>query len=150
MNVGEFFAACGRHHHEAQIVPLGTAVKDLELDAQLVTKVYDNVFFDVGFGRRRQAQHGRGRCMLTDELRHVAIVGTKVVPPLGQAMCLVKDPGADLALFDRTTNRLAAQLLRSDDQDAGVTEADAIQCIGAFRHGQQSVDGHTTADPAFL
>ena len=150
MNVGEFFAACGRHHHEAQIVPLDTTVKHLEFDAQLVTKVRDNVFFDVGFGRRRQAQHGRGRCMLTDELRHVAIVGTKVVPPLGQAMGLVKDPCTDLALFERAANRSAAQLLRSDDQDAGVAKADAIQCVGTFRHGQQSVDGHATADPAFL
>src|SRR5690606_20232229 len=62
----------------------------------------------------RQAQHRRHRPLprpFADEAGDVAVVGPEVVPPLRQAVGLVKHPRADLALGDDPSEGTVAQLL---------------------------------------
>ena len=62
--------------------------------------------------------------MLGDETRDVAVIGAKVVPPLGKAVRLVDHPGTDMATRDRLPERPVAELLGRDQHDPGVAEPD--------------------------
>ena len=137
VNVIELLTAARLHCNEIQILATYSAVEDLQLDVQLLTKVGLDLLLDVRLGSCGQAQHRRHRLVtrpLTDEAPHVAVVGPEVVPPFREAVGLVQDPGANLPLRQDTANRDAAKLLRRDDQDAGFPKPHAVQSIGTLRH----------------
>ena len=93
---------------------------------------------------------GSGRAFSRMKRPHVAIVGSEVVPPPGEAVGLVQHPGADLALIQHLPEGAVAELLRRDEHQACITEPDAVQRSSPFGQGQQPVDGYARADPARL
>ena len=136
-------------HDEVEVGAAAAAVEHLHVDAQVPLEVVADLGPDLWFGCRCQTQHRRGALAagsLFDEPPHIAIVGTEVVSPLGQAVGLVEHPGTDLALLQRAAHRHAAELFRGDQQDRGVAEADLLKGFGSLRHGQQPVDGDTRRD----
>ncbi len=142
-DVGELLAVPGRHHLEDEIGALGSAVEHGQFDSEPVPKVPGDVADDLGPGGRGQTQDRGHRIvarLLPDEAAHVAVVGPEVVSPARQAMRLVEHPAADLALVQDTAQGAGPQLLRRDQQDAGVPQPHPVQGIGTFRHRQQPVD----------
>ena len=107
----EFFAAGRWHDREFQVGALSAAVKDAEINTELVTEVGADVFPHIGFGCGRQADYLPSGCLLADKAGHVAVVGPEVVAPAGQTVRLVQHPGADLALVQDPAHGSAAQLL---------------------------------------
>lgn len=76
----------------------------------------DDLTLDLALGRGSETLYRRNPGLflvgeLADEADGVEIVGAEIVPLFGQAMSLVKNPGADLALADEADKRLVAQLL---------------------------------------
>ena len=125
--------------------------KTLQLDAQLLPEVLDDVVLHAGLGGGGEAQDGRRKIitgLLPDEASHVAVVGAEVVAPTGETVGLVQHPAADFPLLQGPAQGDAAQLFRRDQQDAGVAQSYPLQCVGAFRHGEQAVDGDAGADAA--
>jgi len=104
VEVGELLSARRRDHLERQVGAFGAAVEDLQLDAEPVAEMPDDVLGHVRFGGRGQAQHRRHRSgarFLTDEAPQIAVIGAEIVPPSRQAVRFVHDPAADLALVER-------------------------------------------------
>ena len=137
-DMGELLAARGWHYREVEIVALGAAVEDGQLDTQLVAKVADDVLASRPASRVavRQSSGGIGSVagLLADEAAHVAVVGAEVVAPAREAMRLVQHPAADLALVQRPAQGAAAQLLRRDQEDARrAAETHALQRVERAR-----------------
>ena len=152
-DVRELLSSRGRDHLEGEIGAFRAAVEHGQLDVEFVPKVPGDVPDDIGFGGRGQAHDRRYRsvtCLLADETSHIAVVGTEVVAPTRQAVRLVQHPGADLTLVQHPPQGARAQLLRRDQQDAGVSQPDPLQGVAPLRHRQQPVDGHAAADAALL
>ena len=87
-----------------QIAALVAADKLFELDAQFFAEMFRNFLKDVRFRRCRKAAHGGG-CRsvvvaLGNEFGGIQIIGAEIVPPFGQAVCLVEYPAVNLAVFD--------------------------------------------------
>ena len=153
VDVGKFRAAARWDHHELQVGAPGATVEHLQPDAELLTEVIGDLRLNVRLGGGRQAQHRRHGLLsglLPDEPAHVAVVRPEVMPPLGQAVSLVQHPGPDLPLVQGAAERYAAQLLRRDQENAGVPQPHPVQRIGPLWHGQQPVDGDAGADAAGL
>ena len=150
MNMGELFPARRRHDNEIEIGPSGAAVEDSEGDVQIVPKIGNDFLLHVGFGRGREAQHRRIHGVFANETGHVAVVGPEIVPPLREAMRFVEHPRADLALLECPAHGSAAELLRRDDEDAGVPEAHPVERGGPLGEGEQPVDRDAGRDPEFL
>ena len=149
VDVGGLFAGPGLDHHEVQVGAPGAAVKQPQLNAQLLSEVRHDLVRHVRLRRGGQTQDRRDRQvsgLLADEAPHVPIVGPEVVAPPGEAVGLVQHPGADLALFQRPAQGTAPQLFGRDDQDAGVPHPDAFQGVGPLRHGEKAVDGDARTD----
>ena len=149
VDVGGLLPRARPHHDELQIGTLSSAVEDLEVDAQLLPEVVDDLGLHVGFGGRREAEDRRDwpiPRLLADEAPHVPVVGPEVVPPLREAVCLVQHPAADLPLVQGAPEGDVAELLGRRDDDANVSQPHPIQRIGALGHGQQPVDGDAGAD----
>ena len=149
VNMGQLLPAAGRHHHEFQFGALGAAVEDPQRDAQLFLEIVRDFGLDIGLGGRRETRHRRHGILsrlLTDEAPHVTVIRPEVVPPLGEAVGLVQHPGADLPLRQDPPQRNAAQLLRRDDEYAGIPQPHPLQRVGALGHGQHPVDGDTRPD----
>ena len=127
------------------------AVEDVELDAQTLPEVLDDLDDDRGLGGGSQAQD-RGNCVVSglvaDEAADVAVVGLEVLAPFGKAVRLVEHPAADLPLIQGLSQGAVAELLGRDKHDAGVAQAYLVESIPAFRHGQQAVDGVAGCDAA--
>jgi len=73
----------------------------VQLDADFAFEVSQDIDNDVGLGRRGEAQYGRNRLItgfLADESADLAIIGTKILSPLGEAVRFVEHPGANFAL----------------------------------------------------
>ena len=79
--MGEFLAARCRHNHKLQVGALRAAVKDGQVNAELVTEVDTDVFPHIGLGRCRQADYLSVGCLLANEACHIAVVGPEVVAP---------------------------------------------------------------------
>ena len=112
-------------------------------------EILDDLVLHVGLGGGGEAQHRRNGIVagpFSDEASHVAVVRAEVVSPPGEAVGLVQHPAADLPLVQDLPQGDAAQLLRGDQQDAGVAQADALQGVGPLRHGQQPVHGDAGTD----
>ena len=142
-----------RDHDEVQVGAAAAAVEHRHVDSQVPLEVVADLGLDLWFGCRGQAQHRRcalAAGSLADEPPHIAVVGTEVVSPLGQAVGLVEHPGADLALLQRAANRHAAELFGGDQQDRGVAEPHLLERLGPLRHRQQPVDGDTGRDAVTL
>ena len=153
VDVAELLFPRCRDHLKGEVGPVGTAVEDLQLDAELVPKVPGYVLGHVGLGGGSQAQHRRhrpGARLFPDEAAHVAIIGAKVMAPTREAVGLVQHPPADLPLVDGPPQGTGAELLRRNEEDTRVPQANPFQGIGPFGHGQEPVDGHAGADPARL
>ena len=104
-------------HDEVEVGAAAAAVEHLHVDAQVPLEVVADLGPDLWFGCRCQTQHRRGALAagsLLDEPPDIAIVGTEVVSPLGQAVGLVEHPGTDLALLQRAAYGHAAELFRGD------------------------------------
>ncbi len=70
--------------------------------------------------------------------------------PFGNAVGLVEHPAADLPLSKGFSKGAIAKLLRRDEQNADTPEADAVQHLGAFGHGEKTVDRRAAEDAARL
>ena len=68
-------------------------------------------------------------CPFADEAADVAVVGAEVVPPLREAVRFVNHPRADFTLLERSADGDASELLRRDEEDAGIPEADAVEGV---------------------
>ena len=126
MDVGQLGPGLRGHDHELEVGALGAAVENAQLDAKLVLEVVDDFGPDVGLGGGGETQHRWYRLRagaLPDVTAHVAIVRPEIVTPLGQAVGFVQYPAADFPVLQCPAQRDAAQLLRRDDEDAGVAQA---------------------------
>ena len=65
-------------------------------------------------------------------------------------MGFVEHPRADLALLDGFHHPSVAELLRRSQDNPRIAEPDAVEGVGAFRHGQHAVDGDHGADALVL
>ena len=102
------------------------------LQTQFAQDDIDDLRFDIFFRRGSEALDRRDADVFpfgefADEADRIEIVGAEVVAPFRQAVRLVKDPGADLPLADGGAEGRIAQLLRRNQQDADIAEADAFQ-----------------------
>ncbi len=151
-NPRELFACGGLNDVELEVVSLRSAVKNPHLHAQLFPEVPDDISNHFGLCRGGQALDQRqiatwaGLSVLANESCDIAVVRTEVLPPFGQAVCFVKDPGADLALRKHLAHALVAKLFRRDEQNADVAEPHTIEYIRSLGHRQQAVDGRTGFD----
>ena len=114
-DVRELLSSRGRDHLEGEIGAFRAAVEHGQFDVEFVPKMAVDVPDDIGFRGRGQTQDRRDRsvtCSLADETSYVSVVGPEVVAPARQAVRLVQDPGADLALVQNPPQGSGAQLLR--------------------------------------
>ena len=153
VNMAELLVTRGPNHIEGEVGPVGPAVEEPHLNSELVPKVVLDVPGHLGLGGGGQAQHRRHRscaCLFPDEAAHIAIVGAKVMAPARQAVSLVQHPAADLSLIEHPAQGTGAELLRRNDEDTCIPQANPVQGLGPFGHGQQPVDGHAGADSTRL
>jgi hypothetical protein len=62
-----------------------------------------------------------------DEARHVKVVRPEIVPPLGQAVRLVKHPGADFPVLEGVGKGRAAKLLRRHEDQPKITQSQLLK-----------------------
>ena len=139
---------CGRLNLEFKVLPARAAVKTFQLYTNFFIEVGKDVGLYVRLGGGSEAKHGRHHALASlflDEASDVAIVGAKVMSPLGDAVRLVQHPGTNLALRQYLPQRLIAQLFRRDNEDADVAQTYTIQHVGALRHRKHAVQ--CRADP---
>ena len=77
-------------------------------------------------------------CKLTDKTDGIEVIGSEIVAPFGEAVGLVKDPGADLALGNGGAERGIAQLLRRHQQDADIAQPHPFQHLGPLGQGEHA------------
>jgi len=123
-------------HLKMQVGALVGPDEALEGDVELILEVLLDVFQHIGLGRGGEAADGGQRAVtgeLLDEARNVEVIRAKVRAPFGQAVSLVEDPGADLALGNGPAEGLVAKLLGRDQQDAHVPQLNLLQHLGPSR-----------------
>ena len=62
-----------------------------------------------------------------DEAGDIAVIGAEILAPFGKTVGFVKNPRADFALRQHFAHAAVAQLLRGNEQDADVAEADTVE-----------------------
>jgi hypothetical protein len=62
-----------------------------------------------------------------DEARHVKIVRPEIVPPLGEAVRLVKHPGADFPILESVGKGSTAKLLRRHEDQPKITQSQFLK-----------------------
>ena len=121
------------------------AGKQVDPQAQLTLDDVDNLALNLSLGRGGEALHRRypglfPSCELADEADGVEVVGAEIMPPFGQTVGLVKDPGPNLALADQIDKPPVAQLLGRDVENADIAQADPFLDLAPLRQGEQAID----------
>jgi hypothetical protein len=76
----------------------------------------------------------------------IAIIWPKIVPPLADAVSLVKDPKADPSTVERSAYRRISELLRRDQQHAGVAIGYLVERLLPMQRRQCPIHGDTGID----
>ena len=149
-------AVLGLHRHRAHLVAevfaAHPAFEALEAEAEALLEVSADVIDHIRLGGGGETEHRRGRGLLPclDEARHVQVIGPKIVPPLRQAVRLVEHPGADLAVHQRAGESGAAKLLRRDEDQPEVAQAQLVEHGAALERVEQIVEVASAGDAARL
>ena len=63
------------------------------------------------------------------------------MPPFGQAMRLIKNPGTYLTLIDGLDKRAVTQLFGRNIQNSHISQPDPLHHLASLGHGQHAVNG---------
>ena len=149
VDVVVLFGSGGLNYHEFEILAPCSTIEHSELCPEFLPEVSSDVGHDIGLRGRGEANHRWDlivACPFPDEASHVAVVGTKVVPPSRQAVGLVQHPSSNLTLAQDAPKGRVAELLGGDEHHARVPESDPLQSIRPLGNRKQTVDGHTRPD----
>jgi hypothetical protein len=106
------------------------AVEEVHVAARGLDDLQADVGDDALLGGRGHAEDLRRRRVAVDvgEAAHgIAVIGPEIVAPLGDAMRLVEDPEADAAAVESGPDGRVAQLLRRDEEHAGLAMGHLVQ-----------------------
>lgn len=119
----------------------------IKLNSEAFLEMITDISQHIRLSRCSEATNGgQGliACVLANEARGVHVIWTEIVAPLRQAVGLIENPSADLALAYRTPESLVAELLRRYQQNADIAHLDLLQHISTLRHGQQAIERRST------